>query len=89
MTGSDLDDAVQSCLSGPKGQVVLDWIVQQLRDTLPMTRGSEYSGTDSKQMHFLDGRASAFLEILERSGNRITHERMPDNERIDSSSGTG
>lgn len=80
----ELNQALADCLSGPKGKVVLDWIASQIRDTIPMTRGSVEAGTDSPQLHFLDGKASVFIELIERSGHQLTYERATPHERSDS-----
>lgn len=75
-----LDDAIAKCLSGKDGGIVLEWLVWQVLDhklTCPL--GS--NGTDPHYEAFRMGAGTAYRDLLDRAGYRITYERKPDERR--------
>lgn len=73
-----IDDIMKKVFASPSGRDALQWLSERINECYPVMVANDLGGGDPLTAAYRDGRMSAFKEILEMAGYRITYERMPD-----------
>ena len=77
-----VNEALEAFFASKPGRVVAQWLVDEMLDhSLQCPLG--VNGTDPHFEAFRMGAGTAYRDLLERAGYRITFERKPDERRND------